>query len=77
MKIALCSKGNFSLEKGFTKNRVELAECLENLGWETTLVGKEKLGIHNEERYNANKHSLALKNFLLKYASEFDVVLLK
>lgn len=77
MKIALCSKGNFSLEKGFTKNRLELAECLQNLGWETTLVGKEKLGIPNEERYNAIKHSLALKDFLLKYASQFDVVLLE
>jgi len=75
MKIALCSKGNFSLEKGFTKNRIELAECLEKLGWETTLVGKEKLGIPREERYNACRHSLALKEFLMKNASQFDVVL--
>jgi len=37
MRIALCSKGNFSLEKGFTKNRIELAESLEKLGWISTL----------------------------------------
>lgn len=75
MKIALCSKGNFSLEKGFTKNRIELAESLQKLGWETLLVDKEMLGIPSEEKYNANKHSLALKEYLIKNQYQFDVVL--
>ncbi|MGA9326394.1 MAG: glycosyltransferase family 4 protein [Salegentibacter sp.] len=75
MKIALCSKGNFSLEKGFTKNRIELAESLEKLGWETVLVDKQKLGIPSEERYQPQRHSLALKEYLLKNQNEFDVVL--
>lgn len=75
MKIALCSKGNFSLEKGFTKNRIELAESLEKLGWETVLVDKQKLGIPSNERYQQERHSHALKEYLLKHQDEFDVVL--
>jgi len=75
MKIALCSKGNFSLEKGFTKNRIELAESLEMLGWQTVLVDKQILGIPSEEKYNAKKHSLALKNYLIVNCWQFDVVL--
>ena len=38
MKIALCSKEIFSLEKDYTKNRIELAQRLQKLGWETILV---------------------------------------
>lgn len=75
MRIALCSKGNFSLEKGFTKNRIELAESLEKLGWETTLVDKQLLGIPNSERYNPEKHSNALKDYLIKNIDHYDVVL--
>ncbi|RKS53951.1 glycosyltransferase involved in cell wall biosynthesis [Gillisia mitskevichiae] len=75
MKIALCSKGNFSLEKGFTKNRIELAQGLEGLGWNTTLVDKKLLGIPEKERYNALKHSLALKQYLQDNYYEFDVIL--
>lgn len=75
MKIALCSKGNFSLEKGFTKNRIELAESLKKLGWETVLVDKKVLGIPSEEKYNAKRHSLALKNYLAINCWQFDVVL--
>jgi len=75
MRIALCSKGNFSLEKGFTKNRIELAESLEKLGWETTLVDKQMLGIPNSARYHPVKHSHALKEFLVENIDLFDVVL--
>src|SRR5690554_5916915 len=75
MKIALCSKGNFSLEKGFTKNRIELAESLEKLGWETLLVDKQMLGIPSQEKYNAKSHSAALKDFLKSHSNEFDVIL--
>lgn len=75
MKIALCSKGNFSLEKGFTKNRIELAESLQKLGWETILVDKNKLGIPVGNKYNATTHSHALKNYLIENYYEFDVVL--
>ncbi|WP_010232530.1 glycosyltransferase family 4 protein [Gillisia marina] len=75
MKIALCSKGNFSLEKGFTKNRIELAEALHKLGWETVMVDKQKLGIPSKEKYNAKKHSTALKEYLINNCYQFDVVL--
>lgn len=75
MKIAFCSKGNFYLEKGFTKNRIELAESLRRLGWDTVLVDKKMIGIPKQEKYNAIKHSKALKNFLLNNEEIFDVVL--
>lgn len=63
------------MEKGFTKNRIELAESLNKLGWETLLVDKKMLGIPPEEKYNAKRHSLALKNYLTINCWQFDVVL--
>lgn len=77
MKIALCIKGNFSLEKGCTKNRVELAESLSKRGWEPSMVGKEILGIPAVQKYDPAIYSKALKEFLLKNYDEFDVVLLE
>jgi glycosyltransferase involved in cell wall biosynthesis len=75
MKIALCAKGTFSLEFGSTKNRIELADGLRKLGWETFLIDKEILGIPSQEAYDAEKYSLALKEYLIENAHEFDVVL--
>lgn len=75
MKIALCSKGKFYLEKGFTKNRIELAGNLEKFGWETVLVDKKMIEIPATDKYNAERYNEALKKFFIKNASKFDVVL--
>ncbi|MBT0812298.1 glycosyltransferase family 4 protein [Litoribacter ruber] len=75
MKIAFCSRGKFSLEKGSTKNRIELSESLRSLGWDTVLVDKQVLGIGTEGKVQESVHSTALKEFLLDNNDSFDVVL--
>jgi glycosyltransferase involved in cell wall biosynthesis len=75
MKIALCSKGTFSLQFGATKNRIELAESLKKLNWETTLVDNDMLGIPLGEKFGAARFNLALKDYLVKNAYQYDVVL--
>jgi glycosyltransferase involved in cell wall biosynthesis len=75
MKIALCSKGTFSLELGATKNRVEIAESLKKLGWETTLIDNKILGVPEGEKFNAEKYSIYLKDYLVNNAHLYDVVL--
>ena len=71
----MCSQGTFSLEIGATKNRIELGESLAKLGWETTLVSNEVLGIPPKEKYEAEKYSLALRDYLIANSGQFDVVL--
>jgi glycosyltransferase involved in cell wall biosynthesis len=75
MRIALCSKGDFSLEKGYTKNRIELSDSLQRLEWETLLVDRQVLGISVDEKLNDNRFSTVLKEYLVSKSSEFDVVL--
>jgi len=76
MKIAMCSKGVFSLELGATKNRIELAEGLKKMGWEATLIDKQLLGVDVELiSAEAAVYNTALKNYLILHAMEYDVVL--
>lgn len=74
MKIALFSKGKPSFELGATKNRLELAKILSEMGWEVSIFGSEELGLDKYE-INIEIYSPALKNFLLKNAINYDVVL--
>lgn len=74
LKIALFSKGKPSLELGATKNRIELAKALINLGWEVKILGSEDLGL-NEFEIDQKNYSEALKVYLLRNAKNYDVVL--
>lgn len=77
MKIALCTRGNPSLEKGSSKNRIELAESLKKRGWETTLVSKRTLGLPDEGKCDPIRYSESLKDYFIERFDVFDVVLLE
>lgn len=73
MKIAFFSPKPFSYKLGATKNRLELAENLEKLGWETYLIDRDQVkqiseGV--EESYNE-----ALKKYLIRHSHKYDIVL--
>lgn len=74
MKIAFFSPKPFSKKLGATKNRIELAESLEVLGWETVLIDKDEVMLSSEggKEFSYNE---ALKNYLIKNAHKYDVVL--
>lgn len=73
-KIAFFSPAPFSTKLGATKNRIEFAEALQLIGWETFLVHREELvprgRVGNRKAYNEG-----LKDFLQKNAHQFDVVI--
>lgn len=73
MKIAFFSPKPFSYKLGATKNRIELAESLKILGWETYLITSDQVKADREgveETYNE-----ALKNYLIRHAHKYDIVL--
>ncbi|MFN6946690.1 MAG: glycosyltransferase family 4 protein [Cytophagaceae bacterium] len=74
MKIAFFSHKPFSEKLGATKNRIELANGLSKLGWKVELIDKNRYFPLNE---NANSFAYceALKEYLIKNSSQFDVVL--
>jgi glycosyltransferase involved in cell wall biosynthesis len=73
MKIALFSPAIISLKLGATKNRIELADALEKQGWETFLIGRDDIGIN--DLLNMELYNNALKDYLIKNADKYDVVL--
>lgn len=75
MKIGLFSPVPFSLKLGATKNRVELAEALTELGWECDIVGLSALGIDNTKAVDKQAYNTALKNYLIKNGHLYNVVL--
>ncbi|WP_028295712.1 glycosyltransferase family 4 protein [Olivibacter sitiensis] len=74
MKIALIAPGIVSLRFGATKNRIELAASLKKYGWETDVMGNLEIGLE-QPRVNREIYRQALKNFLIKHAHLYDVVL--
>src|SRR5690606_9748750 len=73
MKIGFFSPFPYSRKLGATKNRIELAEAFNRLGWKTNLIGIKELGLlsgSNRQAYNN-----ALRNYLEKNAQDFDIVL--
>jgi len=75
MKIALCSKGAFSLELGATKNRIELGDSLNQLGWETDFIDGIKLGLTSNIPVSTEVFNLAMKEFMVANSGDYDVVL--
>lgn len=73
MKIAFFSPKPFCKQLGATKNRIELAETLETLGWSTFLISRDK--VFSECGEKGITYNEALKHYLIKNASQFDIVL--
>ncbi len=76
MKILFCSQNPLLKELGATKILIELAEELQELGWNCKIATPLEIRPEqkNEKRFNPILFSESLKDYLLKYASEYDVV---
>ncbi|SKB98360.1 Glycosyltransferase involved in cell wall bisynthesis [Parapedobacter luteus] len=74
MKIALFSPGIISPKFGATKNRIELAEALTKLGWQTSVMGNLDIGLPNRN-VEKSTYREAFKTYLIKNAHLYDVVL--
>ena len=73
MKIAFFSPKPFSPQLGATKNRIEMAAALEVLGWSTFLIDSEE--VFEEYGIKDVCYKEALKNYLIRYAHRFNVIL--
>jgi len=76
MKIGLFSPGAVSLKLGAVKNRIELAESLTKLGWEATVLANLEIGL-TSTKVDRDVYRNALKEYLIKNAHLYDVVLLE
>ena len=74
MKIAFFSPAPFSRILGATKNRIELGEALNQIGWESSFIGNELLGLPKDKIITGTQYNNALKDFLLKNAAQYDVI---
>jgi glycosyltransferase involved in cell wall biosynthesis len=71
MKILFCSRTHLSKELGASKVLVELAEEMEQLGWQCTLVSPHDI----EANLNGNQdYCVHLRRYLIDHAEEYDVV---
>lgn len=68
LKILLCLYSEASREMGGSKIRVDLAEELEKLGWECSLITPEDI------RSNAPQDKTPLLAYLVKFCGNFDVI---
>ena len=71
MRILFCSRTHLSKELGASKVLIELAEEMEQLGWQCTLVSPQDIasGRNGNEDYCAQ-----LRRYLIEHAGEYDVV---
>lgn len=76
MRILFCSQNQPVKELGATKIIIELAEELERLGWGCKIATPSEIRPEqkNEKRFNPVLFADSLKDYLLKYASQYDVV---
>lgn len=76
MRIIFCSQNPLIKELGASKILIELAEELKELGWSCKIAVPLEIRPeqNNEKRFNPILFSESLKNYLFKYACEYDVV---
>lgn len=71
MRILFCSSTYLSRELGASKVLIELAEEMERLGWECTLVSRHDVAPNANGNAAYPSH---LRRYLIEHASEYDVV---
>jgi glycosyltransferase involved in cell wall biosynthesis len=71
MKILLCSQADLTKQLGASKNVIELAEALENLGWQCDLLSPKDLSSEINDR---RSFAIKLRQYLITHAGEYDVV---
>lgn len=76
MKILFCSQNPLVKELGAPKILMELAESLQEWGWDCKIASPQEIMPHKKYRKHSwlQLFSESLKNYLLKYAHKYDVV---
>ncbi|NDW18234.1 glycosyltransferase [Dysgonomonas sp. 216] len=74
MKIAFCSPVPLTKKLGATKNRLEFGEALQALGWDVFFIKNEMLNLSSAP-ISKNSYSVALKDYLLEHAKNFDIII--
>ena len=72
--IAFFSPIKFSKKLGATKNRIEFGDALSKLGWKTYYIGPAELEFE-DNKFSKRDYSEHLKNYLIKNAGLYDVIL--
>lgn len=71
MRILFCSRTHLSKELGASKVLIELAEEMEQLSWQCTLVSPNEIA----SRLNGNEeYCQQLRRYLIEHAGKYDVV---
>lgn len=71
MRILFCGQNTLSRELGGTKVLIELAEEMERLGWECTLMSPNDVAPGLKDRLSYPSH---LRRYLIQHAGDYDVV---
>jgi len=71
MRILFCSQTHLTTELGASKVLIELAEEMELLGWECTLVSPYHVAPHLSNEQDYPEH---LRRYLIEHAGDYDVV---
>jgi glycosyltransferase involved in cell wall biosynthesis len=74
MKILFCLRSFLNKELGASKTLIELAEELEKIGWQCTLIEPKDLAPQQTELEQKQNYAENLKLYLQKNASEYDIV---
>jgi glycosyltransferase involved in cell wall biosynthesis len=73
MKILFLSQNPLSKELGAPKIMLELAEELQQLGWDCKIASPSDI-MPGKRRFDLGSFSESLRDYLIKYAPEYDVV---
>jgi glycosyltransferase involved in cell wall biosynthesis len=73
MRILFCSQNPLAKELGAPKIMLELAEELQLLGWDCKIVSPPDI-MPGQRRFDQKLFSVSLRNYLIKYSPEYDVV---
>lgn len=74
MKILFCLRSPLKKELGASKTLIELAEELEKIGWDCTLIEPQDLAPNQTEIEQKQNYPENLKHYLQKNASQYDIV---
>src|SRR5438034_5839609 len=71
MRILFCSRTHLSKELGASKVLIELAEEMERLGWQCTLLSPHDVAPDLNGKADYHNH---LRRYLIEHADNYDVV---
>lgn len=74
MKILFCLRSPLNKELGASKTLIELAEELEQIGWNCTLIEPKDIAINQNEKEQKQNYAENLRLYLKQNAAKYDIV---